>query len=198
MTQSVCAVVLAAGSGSRFQAVAGQGQSKLLAYCNGRDGCERQVLEHVLISLQGIVDKAVLVTRPDLPQVIALARQYSCEVVQLASAGMGDSIACAVAAAPDHDAWLIVLGDMPFILPQTLRDVVASLHCDSISAPVFGGESGHPVGFGRHYGLTLQALSGDQGARRLFKEGHVQRIETDDPGVLWDVDVPEGLVFAPR
>lgn len=198
MTSNVCAVVLAAGEGSRFQAIAGQGQSKLLAQCIGRDGSERSVLEHVLVNLQGVVDRIVLVTRPDLTQVAAMALQFNCEIVQLASAGMGDSIACAVAAAADHDAWLIVLGDMPFILPQTLRNVVASLRCDSISVPVLGGESGHPVGFGRQYGLALQVLSGDQGARRLFSEGRVQRIEVDDPGVLWDVDVPERLVFTPR
>jgi molybdenum cofactor cytidylyltransferase len=198
MTPSVCAVVLAAGEGSRFQAIAGQGQSKLLAPCAGRDGSERSVLEHVLINLHGTVDRIVLVTRPDLAHVAVMARQYNCEMVQLASAGMGDSIACAIAAAPDHDAWLIVLGDMPFILPQTLRNVVASLRCDSISVPVLDGESGHPVGFGRQYGSALQALSGDQGAKLLFKDGRVQRIEVSDPGVLWDVDVPERLVFVPH
>ncbi len=197
MAPGVCAVVLAAGEGSRFQAVAGQGQSKLLAHCAGRDGSERPVLEHVLVNLQGVVDRIVLVTRPDCPPVAALARHYHCELVLLASAGMGDSIACAVATAPDHDAWLIVLGDMPFILPQTLHEVVGSLRCDSISAPVFAGEAGHPVGFGRHYGLALRTLSGDQGARRLFREGRVQRIAVDDPGVLWDVDVPQRLIFSP-
>lgn len=198
MTRRVCAVVLAAGEGSRFQAVAGQGRSKLLAHCTGRDGSSRSVLEHVLINLQGVADRIVLVTRPDLPQVAELAQRYDCQLVSLASAGMGDSIACAVAAAPDYDAWLIVLGDMPFILPQTLHGVAASTRCDSISVPVFGSESGHPVGFGRQYGCALQALSGDQGARRLFKDGRVQRLEVDDPGVLWDVDVPDRLVFAPR
>jgi molybdenum cofactor cytidylyltransferase len=195
MTSTVCAVVLAAGEGTRFQAIAGQGQSKLLARCIGRDGVERPVLEHALVNLQGVVDKVLVITRPDCSQIISLAQRYRCELVMLASAGMGDSIAAAVAAEPDHRAWLIVLGDMPFILPQTLHKVVASLKESQISVPVLNGELGHPVGFGRQYGPALMALNGDQGARRLFKEGCVQQVEVDDPGVLWDVDVPDRLVF---
>lgn len=195
MTNTVCAIVLAAGEGRRFQAIAGQGQSKLLARCIGRDGVERRVLEQALVNLQGVVDKILVITRPDFPQIITLAHQYNCELAMLASAGMGDSIAAAVAAEPDHRAWLIVLGDMPFILPQTLNKVAASLEDGRISVPVLNGELGHPVGFGRQYGPALMALRGDQGARRLFKDGCVQQVEVDDPGVLWDVDVPDRLVF---
>ncbi|MBC3949302.1 nucleotidyltransferase family protein [Pseudomonas folii] len=195
MTSTVCAVVLAAGEGTRFQAIAGQGQSKLLARCIGRDGVERPVLEHALVNLQGVVDKVLVITRPDCSQIISLAQRYRCELVMLASAGMGDSIAAAVAAEPDHRAWLIVLGDMPFILPQTLHKVAASLEDGLISVPVLSGELGHPVGFGRQYGPALMALNGDQGARRLFNDGCVEQVEVDDPGVLWDVDVPDRLVF---
>jgi molybdenum cofactor cytidylyltransferase len=195
MTQGICAIVLAAGEGRRFQAIAGQGQSKLVATCVGRDGVERAVLEQTLFNLQGVVDKVLVITRPDCQSIIALARQYRCELVMLASAGMGDSIAAAIAAEPDQRGWLIVLGDMPFILPETLHKIAASLQDHSISVPALQGEFGHPVGFGQQYGPALMGLSGDQGARRLFKDGCVQQVEVDDPGVLWDVDVPQRLVF---
>jgi molybdenum cofactor cytidylyltransferase len=195
MTESTCAIVLAAGQGSRFQAIAGQGSSKLLARCVGRDGIERPVLEHTLINLQGIVDQVLVVTRPGSLEIIALAHQYDSELLLLASPGMGDSIAAAVAAEPHHRAWLIVLGDMPFILPETLQQLVAAQSDELIIVPFHKGERGQPVGFGRLYGPSLITLTGDQGARRLFKEGSVQSVEVADPGVLWDVDVPERLVF---
>jgi molybdenum cofactor cytidylyltransferase len=51
------------------------------------------------------------------------------------------------------------------------------------------------VGFGRSFGPGLQALTGDRGARPLFKQGRVIEVAVDDPGVLWDIDVPEALVF---
>jgi molybdenum cofactor cytidylyltransferase len=197
LSNEVCAIVLAAGQGSRYRAVAGTDQHKLLARCLGLDGVERSVLEQVLIGLRGVVDKCLLITRPDCPEISRLGRRYGCEVVLLDSAGMGDSIAAAVATAPDCRGWLVVLGDMPFILPNTLGKVIASMQDDCISVPVHQGERGHPVGFGRSLGAALMTLTGDQGAKRLFKTSRVAVVEVDDPGVLWDVDVPEALVFKP-
>lgn len=195
MAAPLCAVVLAAGLGSRYQAVAGEGVSKLLAPCVGRDGIERPVLEQVLHNLQGVVDKCLLITRPDQPDIARLARLYQCTLLQLDSPGMGDSIAAAVAASADCSGWLVVLGDMPFILPETLLAIATSVRADAISVPVYQGERGHPVGFGRELAAGLMGLSGDRGARRLFDTAPVQRVEVIDCGVMWDVDVPQALVF---
>jgi molybdenum cofactor cytidylyltransferase len=84
---------------------------------------------------------------------------------------------------------------MPFILPSSIEHVVAQIADDCISVPVQDGEYGHPVGFGRSFGSGLMALSGDRGAKPLFAQGRVVEVTVDDPGVLWDVDVPEKLIF---
>ena len=84
---------------------------------------------------------------------------------------------------------------MPFILPSSIERVVAAMADDAVSVPVLGGEFGHPVGFGRAFGSALSGLSGDRGARPLFEQGRVIEVAVDDLGVLWDVDVPEALVF---
>ena len=196
MSRSIAVIVLAAGEGSRFRQVAGADKDKLLADCTGRDGAVRSVIEQVLLNLPGSLDRRVLVTTEARPQAMRMAQAYGCDVVSIESTGMGDSIAAGVAACPDADGWLIVLGDMPFILPSSIGLVVASIADDAVSVPVQEGEFGHPVGFGRSFGLGLQALSGDRGARPLFKQGRVVEIAVDDPGVLWDIDVPEALVFA--
>lgn len=39
------------------------------------------------------------------------------------------------------------------------------------------------------------ALTGDQGAKSLFAQARVVEVAVEDRGVLWDVDVPEALVF---
>lgn len=195
MSKTLCAIVLAAGYGSRYREVAGVHRNKLLAQCTGRDGVERSVLEHVLVNLQPVVDKIVVLTRPHYSSAAELGLRHGCEIVVLDSAGMGDSIAAAVAAQPDHRGWLIALGDMPFIQSATLRRVAASLQDDAISVPVFAGQFGHPVGFGRGFGPSLMRLAGEKGAKRLFRSATVKQLEVDDPGVLWDVDVPAALVF---
>lgn len=198
MSETLCAVVLAAGLGSRYRAVAGQHRNKLLAQCLGRDGTERSVLEQVLANVSPVADKTILLTRSDYCSVAELGLRHGCEVVVLDSPGMGDSIAAAVSAEPDHRGWLIVLGDMPFIDANTLQQVVRSVEDDAISVPVHGGRYGHPVAFGRAFGPALMALVGEKGAKRLFHGARIKETEVDDPGVLWDVDVPAALVYPPR
>jgi molybdenum cofactor cytidylyltransferase len=195
MSESIGVIVLAAGQGRRFRQEAGVERDKLVADCTGRDGAVHSMIEQVLVNLPASLEKRVLVTTVDRPQVIRMAKAYGCEIVLIESTGMGDSIAAGVAACPQLSGWLIVLGDMPFILPSSIERVVASMADDCISVPVHEGEFGHPVGFGRSFGPGLMALSGDRGAKALFAQARVVEVVVDDPGVLWDVDVPEKLTF---
>ena len=195
MGKSIGVIILAAGSGSRFRQVAGADKDKLLADCAGRDGAVRSVIEHVLVNLPASLEKRVLVTRTGRPQAIRMAQAYGCDFVELDSPGLGDSIAAGVQACPDLDGWLMILGDMPFILPSSIEQVVAGIREDGISVPVLAGEYGHPVGFGGEFGPKLMALTGDRGAKVLFAGAQVLEVPVDDPGVTWDVDVPEALAF---
>lgn len=193
---NITAIVLAAGQGSRFRAEAGADQDKLLADCVGLDGVTRPVIEQVLRGLPSRVERW-LVTSPDRTDVIRLAGAYGCEVLLLQSAGMGDSLAAAVAASGPADGWLVLLGDMPFIRPSTIERVIEGLEGDGISVPVQDGQYGHPVAFGRALGPGLLALSGDRGGRSLFAQASVSEVAVEDPGVLWDVDLPHALNFKP-
>jgi molybdenum cofactor cytidylyltransferase len=195
MSESIGVIVLAAGQGRRFRQEAGAERDKLVADCTGRDGAVHSMIEQVLVNLPTSLEKRVLVTTVDRPQVIRMAKAYGCEIVLIESTGMGDSIAAGVAACPQLGGWLIVLGDMPFILPSSIERVVAEIADDAVSVPVHQGEYGHPVGFGRSFGAALMALSGDRGAKALFAQARVVEVAVDDPGVLWDVDVPEKLTF---
>lgn len=192
---NVTAIVLAAGQGSRFRAEAGADQDKLLAECVGLDGEARPVIEQVLRSLPAGVVRRWLVTSPERTEVIRLAQAYGCEVLLLRSAGMGDSIAAAVAATGLADGWLVVLGDMPFIRSSSIERVIEGLKEEGINVPVQDGQYGHPVAFGRAFGAGLMALTGDRGAKPLFAQAVVGEVVVDDPGVLWDIDLPRSLNF---
>ncbi|MHC5196983.1 nucleotidyltransferase family protein [Pseudomonas frederiksbergensis] len=197
MSDSIGVIVLAAGQGSRFRQVAGDDKDKLLVDCTARDGITvHSVIEQVLVNLPATLEKRVLVTTADRPQVIRMAQAYGCEIVRIETTGLGDSIAAGVAACSHLGGWLIMLGDMPFILPSSIEQVVAAIADDAISVPVHEGQYGHPVGFGRSFGPGLMALTGDQGAKSLFAQARVVEVAVEDPGVLWDVDTPERLVFA--
>lgn len=190
---TVCIVVLAAGQGARFQAQAGVGRSKLLAPCPGLDGIVRPVLAQTLRNLEGLPGQRVLVSRPGCTEIADLARAQGFQLIELASPGMGDSLAAAVAAMPMADGWLVVLGDMPFIRPHTSGQVMAALTDDNICVPVAEQGYGHPVAFGSAFAPGLMRLSGDQGARRLFAGANVIEIPVTDPGIYRDIDRPTDL-----
>lgn len=194
---TVTAIVLAAGQGSRFRAVAGAGQDKLLADCVGLDGVARPVIEQVLVNLPGNVVERWVVTSPDRLEVIRLAEAYGCKVLLLRSAGMGDSLAAAVTASGESESWLVVLGDMPFIRASSIEQVIDGLEEGCISVPVQDGQYGHPVAFSQAFRAGLMELAGDRGAKPLFAQATLLEVPVDDPGVLWDVDLPQSLNFSP-
>ena len=195
---TVTAIVLAAGQGSRFCAEAGADQDKLLADCVGLDGVVRPVIEQVLVNLPERVVRRWVVTSPDRADVIRLAEAYGCDVLLLRSAGMGDSIAAAVAASGPAAGWLVLLGDMPFIRSSSIERVIDGLEESGISVPLQDGRYGHPVAFGQALRPGLMALTGDRGAKPLFAQATVREVPVDDPGVLWDVDLPQSLNFSAR
>jgi molybdenum cofactor cytidylyltransferase len=87
---------------------------------------------------------------------------------------------------------------MPAIAPATIDDLAAMLAApdaarDSIVAPFFQGQRGHPVGVGPAHGAALAQLDGDEGARSLLAAFPIRRLDTLDAGVIRDIDTPRDL-----
>jgi molybdenum cofactor cytidylyltransferase len=188
----VVGLLLSAGSGRRF------GGDKLLATLP--DG--RAVGEAAALALRAGVDRAVAVVRTEDARLAAELNALGLETVINPSAetGMAGSIACGVAASADAAGWLIALADMPWIQPGTIASLARALRDGaSITAPVHQGRRGHPVGLHRCWSAELRGLRGDRGARDLLSRnaGEIVAIETDDPGVLIDIDRPGDLVLPP-
>lgn len=203
---------MAAGQGSRFRAQAGT--DKLLARYETGVGESTLVLQQTLRNLKGIGQRRVVVTRPDNGEVAALARREGFDVLAVQTLGMGETLAQAIAAEPNHRGWLIALGDMPFVQPETFRQIAEAVSEDVIAVPfcslknsvspassnspdgtlVVGTPvAGNPVAFGRRYFKALCALTGDRGGRGLFGQGELRWVECSDPGIYRDVDVPDDL-----
>ena len=109
---------------------------------------------------------------------------------------MGHSIACAVNASADSDGWCLLPADMPFVKPSTTQQIVQALQAGAaMAAPVYRRRRGHPVGFDAAFLGALTMLDGDSGARSILQQqcSQLLTIDTDDAGVLADVDVPTDL-----
>ena len=184
----IVGVLLAAGQGRRF------GSDKLLHPLD--EGIPMAVL--AARRLKAACPACIAVLRPEQTLLAGLLAEEGLQLVWCTEArdGMGHSLAAGVAASPDAGGWLVALGDMPFIQPHTLRQVLAALEAGApLAAPWLNGQRGHPVGFAACWRAELLALAGDAGARDILGR-HAQaiaRIETTDGGVLRDVDTPGDL-----
>ena len=188
----ITGILLAAGSGSRF------GGGKLLHPMT--DGTPIGVA--ALRNLQRAMPDVIAVVRSgDNPLRDLLEREgVAVHLCADAHLGMARSLVCGIDATREADGWVLALGDMPFVLPQTARTIAARIaRTGRIAVPACGGERGHPVGFGRRYLDELLQLQGDEGARSVLGRhpGDVEIIECHDRGILRDIDTPGDLEEPP-
>jgi molybdenum cofactor cytidylyltransferase len=177
----VVALVLAAGSGSRF------GGDKLLYTHKGWP-----LGEHIAITLVDLmVPQDYLAVCPADDDVRPdLFRAHGFEIIgnPHPEQGMGTSLGlgAARAIALDADALLVCLADMPYVSVEHLAALL------DIDAPVVATESGGvrspPAVFSRELLPQLATLAGDHGARDLLKSAVTV---SASPELVRDFDTPE-------
>jgi molybdenum cofactor cytidylyltransferase len=186
------AVVLAAGTGSRF------GGGKLLAPWGGGVLLDAALACALAAPVRGVS----VVTGADARRVAAAAQAYAARAGQAArlriveardhAQGMGASLRAGIAALPgDAAAVFVFLGDMPRVPVAVLGPMAAALRAGApAAAPVFAGRRGNPVLLGAALFPDLLALTGDQGARQVLQAlgDGLALVEAPDDGVLFDVD----------
>ena len=181
-------VLLAAGNSTRF------GGNKLTHLLDSGDTIGLRSGRHLISEL----DECIAVVRnTDIELGDDLSQLGFKTVIQPnPEAGMGNSLSRAIQASKGADGWIISLADMPWIKSETLRLVIASVYGGApVTAPVYHGKRGHPVGFNKRFRDELLALDGDTGARTLLcaHAELIQLIDVDDPGILHDVDTLDDL-----
>ena len=187
----IAAVVLAAGRSTRM------GSNKLLKEIKGKPMI-RGTVEAVL---QSHASPVVVVTGHDEGQVREALKDLPVAFTSNPdfADGLSTSLAAGVAKLPaTADGALMVLGDMPLVPPQTLNRLIASFdpaHGHSICVPVYQGERGNPILWGRQHFSEFEGLKGDRGARVLLvvNSANVVEVPAGNVGVLTDFDTPESL-----
>ncbi|WP_341937487.1 nucleotidyltransferase family protein [Marinimicrobium sp. C2-29] len=116
--------------------------------------------------------------------------------------GLGTSIGVAFQHLLTHShratAAAVLLGDMPWIKPDAFATLLPKATENTIVRPIYDGNAGHPVIFGRQFWPELAGLQGDMGARTIIQKHHnaCRLITVADVGVLRDVDRPDDLVMS--
>jgi molybdenum cofactor cytidylyltransferase len=188
---NVAGILLAAGRGRRFDPLGTR--NKLLQLLPSGE----PVVVASARNLLSVLPRVIAVVPPQDGGVADALRALGCEVTLCAEAdsGMAASLVQGITSSlPQADAWLVALGDMPYVAPSTLRALLDALGDGAgIAAPVFEGRRGNPVAFGAVHLPALLALQGGHGARALLKTASVTEVAVDDPGILRDIDTPGDL-----
>jgi molybdenum cofactor cytidylyltransferase len=90
-------------------------------------------------------------------------------------------------------AGIVLLGDMPFVLPAMIEEIVARFRKGSASLVVstYDGVIAPPILYGRSLFPELRALAGDGCGRQVVKRHRAEAVEVAWPAsALSDLDVP--------
>jgi CTP:molybdopterin cytidylyltransferase MocA len=185
---SVCAVVLAAGGGTRYSG----SSHKLLAPFRGRPLVTWAVASAVAsgIGPVAVVEGAVALG-PVLDDVgdVEVLRNERWGEGQATSLG----VAVAWASAGGHDGVVIGLGDQPLLAPSAWQAVADASPAQSpIAVATYDGRRGNPVRLGSAV-WGLLSFDGDEGARELMRRRPDLVGEVACEGSPADVDTVEDL-----
>ncbi|MBM3521188.1 MAG: hypothetical protein FJX63_10570 [Alphaproteobacteria bacterium] len=189
----IAAVVLAAGQSRRM------GANKLVADLGGVPLVRRTVAA----ALSWPVERVIVVTGHEAQKVRQALEGLDVDFVDNPdhARGLSTSLRRGIAALPGRcDGVLIALGDMPLVEAATVKRLIAAFNPAeqrTICVPVWKGQRGNPVLWGRSHFAALTALDGDTGARGLMAANpeEVVEIEAQGEGVALDADTPEALAL---
>lgn len=190
----IVGVLLAAGTGSRFEGDERGESNKLLAELHGQ-----AVVTHAARTLtRSSLDAVVAVVGHERERVAdALPSEIDLVTNPDYEAGQSTSVRRGVEAARerDADATLFALGDMPRVEVETVEAILREYEASDpgIVAPRFAGQRGNPVLFGSKFFDELASVEGDRGGRALLESEPVNWVEVSDPGVHRDVDTERDL-----
>ncbi len=188
----VAALVLAAGQSTRMGA-----RNKLLESVDG-DAMVVRVLAQVVGSQ---VESVSVVLGHEAERVRNLLSRFDVNFVENPNyaEGLSTSLGAGIAAlGADVDGVVVCLGDMPWIKSDDINRLIAAFSPEDervICAATHNSQRGNPVLWSRSFFESIATVSGDTGARGLLQAHaeQVTEVETPNPGVLRDVDVPEAL-----
>lgn len=190
-TPPMFAMILAAGSSRRF----GTDKRRALLPCG------RTLLQASIEGARAVfADIWVVLRASDDPRSLGIPPDVNVVRSPLAHLGMGHSLAAGIGAvqlaSPPATAVAVLLGDMPWIQADTLRQLREMADANRIALPEFEGQRGHPVIIGRRFWPALLELEGDQGAKGVIGAHRdcMDVLQCTDLGILRDADTPAALV----
>jgi molybdenum cofactor cytidylyltransferase len=188
-TSAVAAVLLAAGSGSRFSGSA----HKLLTVVSGQTVFSWALQNCLAAQFQQVI---VVTGAVELSAQIAEAKFTTINLTEVHNEnwqnGMASSLQCALSEAQRHGASSVVVGlaDQPAIKPSSWQRVATANA--PLAVATYNGVRGNPVRIHAELWPLLPTI-GDEGARSLFKSHKDLLEEVACDGSAQDLDTSSDI-----
>ena len=196
----VAAIILAAGTASRYRAADAAVPTKLVAPLDGKP-----LVRHVAEAAFASRARPILVVTGHAERHVAAALDgMAVERVSNPhfATGLASSLRAGLAALPgDVIGALILLGDMPGVTGALIDRLIACFEAEpelDAVVPVYAGRRGNPALLARSIFADAAMLQGDEGARRLLDRTRVRDLDLGDEAVALDIDDPATLASVAR
>ena len=196
----VAAIVLAAGTSSRYRAADPSLSTKLVAMLDGKP-LVRHVAEAALASrarpvvvVTGHAERDVALAIDGLAVDRVLNPHYATGLASSLRAGLS-------VLRSDATGALVLLGDMPGVTSVVIDRLIACFEAEpgvDAVVPVHDGRRGNPALLASSLFAAAAALHGDEGARRLLARARVREVDCADATVVLDIDDPAMLDAASK
>ena len=185
----IAGIILAAGGSTRMG-----GQNKLLQMVDGTSLVQKVVGS----ALNSNIESVYVILGYQAALIRQCISNKSVNWVENSdwSRGMASSIKSGIEALnPNYDGAMILLGDMPFIEPIMINQLLALYQKKKIVVPVKDGRQGNPVLFSSAFFADLKLLGGDKGAKPIIKKNPdsviIANVLTDT--IFHDLDTPDQI-----
>jgi molybdenum cofactor cytidylyltransferase len=186
----IAAVVLAAGMSTRM------GRPKLLLPYG-----EHTVIEHIIVTLLALpLGEVVVVTGHEQSRLEMLLGRWPVRTVHNPDYREGEMLSSLQiglrSVAPVTQAALLVLGDMPALDSDVVRQLIQAYQASDWSAvviPSYRMRAGHPVLIPRHYWQEILELPQEANPRSVLRGPNTSVIwvKVNSPSVVLDIDTPQ-------
>jgi len=186
-------LILAAGKSSRF------GSDKLQLKLNG----DQAMVAKIARSMKSILPETVTVLSKDNAKTstdLALEGNHVA-FSEHSYQGFNHTVADAISMTRHAKGWILAMGDMPFVKPETIQMLARALELGAhIAVPSCHDRPGYPVAFSSRYRQRLMSLDGENGLTELLEHeaAKITKVAVNDPGILFDIDQPEDLQVAEK
>lgn len=183
----ITGIILASGFSRRM------GSDKLLIEIDGEKIIER-VIEACCKSK---LDDIILIYRSEDIKEIAIKYNIKTIYNENAHLGQSEGLKLGVKAAIDAESYMFLVGDQPFLTPETINKLIEEYNQtgSSIILPYYNGHRGMPMIISSLYKEELLDIVGDKGGRDIIKNNpsKVRKVYIEEEKMGIDIDTQDDL-----